>query len=101
MDHTTNRSRPQRFRVGVLCGIGIAAVAAGAALSFAADDADKPVAGAPAAASATFGSIPNQEKKAWHVHDRERPQPPVVTPGTFSTPEQPGLPPSDAVVLFD
>ena len=30
-----------------------------------------------------------------------RPQPPVVTPGTFSTPAQPGRPPSDAVVLFD
>lgn len=32
----------------------------------------------------------------WRVHDGERPQPPVVTPGkTF------GEPPSDAVVLFD
>ncbi len=30
-----------------------------------------------------------------------RPQPPIVTPGTFSTPEQPGRPPSDARVLFD
>ena len=37
----------------------------------------------------------------WHVHDPERPQPRVVTPGTFSTPEQPGKPPSDAIVLFD
>jgi hypothetical protein len=37
----------------------------------------------------------------WRVHDSRRPQPPVVTPGTFSTPEQPGRPPSDAVVLFD
>src|SRR5215213_8109122 len=35
----------------------------------------------------------------WHVHDPNRPQPPVVTPGaTFSQ----GAPaPSDAVVLFD
>jgi hypothetical protein len=32
----------------------------------------------------------------WFVHDLRRPQPPVVTPG-----EQPGHPPSDAVVLFD
>jgi hypothetical protein len=35
------------------------------------------------------------------VHDRNRPQPAVVTPGTFSTLEQPGKPPSDAIVLFD
>ena len=32
----------------------------------------------------------------WHVHDGERPQPRVVTPGATST-----QPPSDAVVLFD
>ena len=30
-----------------------------------------------------------------------RPQPPLVTPGTPSTQERPGTPPSDAVVLFD
>ena len=34
-------------------------------------------------------------------HDRNRPLPPVVEPGTFSTQEQPGKPPSDAVVLFN
>lgn len=37
----------------------------------------------------------------WHVHDGERPQPRVVTPGTASTPDHPGQAPSDAVVLFD
>ena len=37
----------------------------------------------------------------WHVHDGDRPLPPVVTPGTCSTQEEPGRPPSDAVVLFD
>jgi hypothetical protein len=37
----------------------------------------------------------------WHVHDGKRPQPRVVTPGTFSTQDQPGKPPSDAIVLFD
>ncbi len=37
----------------------------------------------------------------WHVHDGDRPQPPVVTPGTCSTTDQPGRPPSDAIVLFD
>jgi len=34
----------------------------------------------------------------WHVHDPARPQPPIVTPGSFS--EQ-ATPPSDAFVLFD
>ncbi|MBW3624725.1 MAG: DUF1080 domain-containing protein [Armatimonadetes bacterium] len=37
----------------------------------------------------------------WHVHDGNRPQPPVVQPGTASTPDSPGQPPSDAVILFD
>ena len=44
---------------------------------------------------------PQQPWSKWKVHDMERPAPPVVTPGTFSTAEQPGKPPSDAVVLFD
>src|ERR1700722_2809546 len=37
----------------------------------------------------------------WLGHDRDRPQPAVVDPGTFSSEEQPGRPPSDATVLFD
>lgn len=37
----------------------------------------------------------------WRVHDGQRPQPPVVTPGTFSTQNRPGKPPSDAIILFD
>ena len=37
----------------------------------------------------------------WHVHDGDRPLPPVVAPGTGSTQETSGIPPSDAVVLFD
>ncbi len=37
----------------------------------------------------------------WRVHDGNRPQPRVVTPGTFSTQDQPGVPPSDAIILFD
>src|SRR5580698_10295366 len=34
----------------------------------------------------------------WHVHDPTRPQPPVVTPGPFSTG---AAPPSDAIMLFN
>jgi hypothetical protein len=38
---------------------------------------------------------------AWKVHDAQRPQPPRVSPGTPSVPDQPGRPPSDAILLFD
>lgn len=37
----------------------------------------------------------------WEIHDRNRPNPPVITPGTASTQDAPGKPPSDAVVLFE
>jgi hypothetical protein len=42
--------------------------------------------------------LPGQK---WRVHDAARPHPRVVTPGTESTPQQPGRPPSDAIVLFN
>jgi hypothetical protein len=42
-----------------------------------------------------------QEKIEYEVHDGRRPQPTVITPGTFSTQDRPGTPPSDAIVLFD
>jgi Domain of Unknown Function (DUF1080) len=47
-----------------------------------------------------YGDAPD-EHHPWAVHDRNRPQPKLVTPGTFSTQEQPGKPPSDAIVLFN
>lgn len=37
----------------------------------------------------------------WEIHDRNRPVPPVVDPGTASTQDAAGRPPADAVVLFD
>jgi hypothetical protein len=37
----------------------------------------------------------------WHVHDGERPQPKIITPGEFPSQEKAGTPPSDAIVLFD
>lgn len=37
----------------------------------------------------------------WKPNDPDRPVPPVIEPGTFSTQDAPGRPPSDAVVLFD
>lgn len=37
----------------------------------------------------------------WLGHDRDRPLPTVVDPGVPSTQEKAGVPPSDAIVLFD
>ncbi len=48
-----------------------------------------------------FYGDPPDEHHPWAVHDPNRPQPNVVAPGTFSTQQQPGKPPSDALVLFD
>lgn len=42
-----------------------------------------------------------QPDPSWKIHDTSRPRPPVIEPGTPSTPEQPGKPPSDATVLFN
>jgi hypothetical protein len=50
--------------------------------------------------SAFYGDAPD-DHHPWAVHDHNRPQPKLVTPGSFSTQDQPGKPPSDAVVLFD
>ncbi len=49
---------------------------------------------------AFYGDAPD-EHHPWAVHDPNRPQPKAVTPGTYSSQEQPGKPPSDAIVLFD
>ena len=37
----------------------------------------------------------------YQIHEPNRPTPPIIDPGTASTQESPGRPPSDAVVLFD
>lgn len=37
----------------------------------------------------------------WKIHDPDRPVPPVIHPGTASAQDAPGLPPSDATVLFE
>lgn len=48
-----------------------------------------------AIAAVTIPKIP------WKPNDRSRPVPVVITPGTPSTQESPGKPPSDATVLFN
>ena len=55
----------------------------------------------PAKAPTGYTDTPLIPGSKWRVHDDTRPRPPVITPGTFSTPDVPGKPPSDAVVLFD
>ena len=44
---------------------------------------------------------PSGVAQQWKWHDRNRPQPAVITPGEASTQERAGTPPSDALVLFD
>jgi hypothetical protein len=46
-----------------------------------------------------FRNTPMLPGSQWHVHDSDRPQPPVVTPGASFSQSAP--PPSDAEVLFD
>ena len=46
-------------------------------------------------------SIVLQDDKVWDVHDMNRPQPAVVTPGTPPCEGRSGTAPSDAIALFD
>jgi hypothetical protein len=50
---------------------------------------------------AAVPALAAQETIKYPVHDRTRPQPVVVDPGTGVPPEAPGKPPADAIVLFD
>jgi hypothetical protein len=56
--------------------------------------------GAASTGTPFYGDPPDQHHP-WAIHDRNRPQPARVEPGTFSNATQPGKPPSDAIVLFD
>lgn len=57
--------------------------------------------GAVASATPPFYGEPPDATHPWSIHDRNRPQPKRVEPGTVSTQDAPGRPPSDALVLFD
>jgi len=48
-----------------------------------------------------YDDTPLLPNSPWRVHDRKRPQPPMVDPGTARLTVQPAVPPSDAIVLFD
>src|SRR5215475_10862897 len=51
---------------------------------------------APKSSDLGFKDTPILPGLPWHVHDPDRPHPPVVTPAST-----PGAAPSDAIVLFD
>lgn len=51
-------------------------------------------------ADGAFYGDPPDATHPWAIHDMNRPQPVRVEPGTFSSQDQPGTPPSDAVILF-
>jgi hypothetical protein len=46
-----------------------------------------------------YTDTPRLPNSPWRVHDRARPQPPMVAPGDAA--DRPAPPPSDAIVLFD
>ncbi len=52
-------------------------------------------------ANTGYNDTPYIPGSPYRVHDAERPQPRIVTPGTPATGDQPATPPSDAVMLFD
>jgi hypothetical protein len=51
--------------------------------------------------AARFFAAPQETKREWPPNDRKRPLPPFITPGTSSTQEKAGAPPSDAIILFN
>ncbi len=77
----------------VLTGAAAAVLAGVGYFLAAAEPASKPKVG--------YTDTPILPGGKWHVHDSNRPFPTVITPGTCSTQETPGKPPSDALVLFD
>ena len=48
-----------------------------------------------------YTNTPKIQGTPWVVHDPFRPQPYQINPGTISPRNNPGTPPSDAIVLFD
>lgn len=55
----------------------------------------------PKKAPVGYDDTPMLPGSKWRVHDARRPQPTIVRPGTSSSQDAPGQPPSDAIVLFD
>jgi len=90
--------RLQTTSAGFQIAIALAVAGSAGALMHATRPAQAQAAQPP---SLGYSDTPMLPGGKWHVHDGARPQPTVVTPGTFSTDRTPGAPPSDAVVLFN
>lgn len=84
-----NRGVMNKFAVGVSI-----VLSAGLALAVFAADAAAPK-------KEGFKDTPMLPDGKWHVHDSDRPNPPIIAPGTCSTQDKVGTAPSDAIVLFD
>lgn len=91
MRSAARQDKSMKFRSSKLL-FTVSSIVAGATIGLYAQDAPKIVG---------YTDTPMLPGNKWHVHDPNRPQPKLVTPGTFSTNEAPGKPPSDAIVLFD
>lgn len=86
----------KRYKLAVLTLATLAASTLGAAVTL------RVLAAAPAVggkAPEGYTDTPKQPDGKWHVHDPNRPLPPVVTPGKRFSQEADA--PSDALVLFD
>lgn len=79
--------------------VGVAILLTTAALVFAAE----PKAAKPGKVQQEFGydDTPFLPNSPWRVHDRKRPQPPMVQPGSAGLDPRAATPPADALVLFD
>jgi hypothetical protein len=84
----------------LLCCLGVVVFTAELRGTDPAQQAQSSAAGTQEKWPAGYTDTPYLPDTKWRVHDIDRPHPKVITPGTFSTPEQPGRPPSDAIVLF-
>src|SRR5262249_52569871 len=91
-------SLAQRLRVGLctpLRSLAPQALVAAACVALAAAYGGRWDAQGTQSSPLGYSDTPMLPGGKWHVHDGNRPQPPVVTPGPTA-----GAPPSDAVILF-
>jgi Domain of Unknown Function (DUF1080) len=88
----------RRAVLSMVLAAGLAGVLAVRMLC-AAEQAKRPENVVGSASPEGFKDTPMLPGGKWHVHDPDRPLPPLVTPGKTFSHEAP--PPSDAIVLFD